>query len=164
MKLEETIVSELVYDLRHRLIKKVITQLKRDNAIVHKDKEECIENLWEEFCISLQDKTSSFSHTDYKKHILELLKDEFATLSHYEKVAIWIKTPDGIDWFYDKKEKSSNISEVPVHFVECEEVLYSELVDIAKEYDNDNIYRYMNMECKAFKEDYSEDDRELVYE
>ena len=164
MKLEEKIVSDLVFDLKERLSRKVIIELKKDNSIPSEDENKCLTNLWEEYCISIQDENSNYSPSDYKKHIMNLFQDEFNAFSYYEKVAIWIRTPSGIDWFYDRENKGIEFSDVPFHFSDCEDSLYNKIQKIAKVYENDNIYKYLNMECFVLKEDNIEDEKGKVYE
>ena len=163
MKLEEKIVSDLAYELKEKLTKKVIALLKEDKTPLQ-DEKSCLDTVWEEFCISVQEKDSLYLELDYKKHVLDLYHEKFNELKRYEKVAIWLKTPDGIDWIYDKKDISCALENVPFHFEACENCLYSLILEIAKNYDNDNIYRYIYMGCETFREDYSEDDTEQVYE
>lgn len=163
MKIEEKIVSDLAFELKQTLTEKVIDILKKD-AIPLKDENLCLNSIWEEFCISIQEKNSTYVEKDYKKHIFDLYHNKFNELKRYEKVAIWLKTPDGVEWIYDKKENSCEIEDVPFHFDSCENDFYSSIYEIAKTYDNDNIYRFIYMGCEAFKEDYSEDDKEQVYE
>lgn len=164
MKVEEKIVSDLAYDLKKRLVNQVISELKKDYASIKKSEIKCLENIWEEYCISVQEKESVYLENDYKKHIFQLYHNSFYSLSLYEKVSIWLRTEEGVDWFYDKKEKSSELDDIPVDFEDCKDSFYKMIYDIAKSYDNDNIYRYLYMGCNSFKEDYSEDDLELVYE
>lgn len=164
MKIEEKIVSDLVYDLKKRLTNQVINELKKDTISIKKTETKCLDNLWEEYCISIQEKEGIYLENDYKKHILELYHTGFASLSLYEKVSLWLKSEEGVVWFYDKKEKSSELDDIPCEFEDCKESLYKAIFEVAKTYDNDNIYRYLYMGCHSFVEDYSEDDSEQVYE
>lgn len=164
MKIEEKIVSDLVYDLKKRLTNQVINELKKETLSIKDNETKCLENLWEEYCISIQEKESGYLEKDYEKHIFELFHKEFSSLYLYEKVSIWLKTEDGIDWFYDKKQKSSDLEDIPINFESCKEFFYKDIFELAKNYDNDNIYRFLYMGCHSFVEDYSEDDREQVYE
>jgi len=164
MKLEEKIVSDLAFNLKQSLVKKIIKELKNKPLLFCVDEIECLESLWEEYCVSVQDKHSKFSSDEYKENIIELFENSFKTLDLYERVAIWVSSPDGIDWIYDKKEKSCELENVPYSFQDCKEIFYTLIYNVAKEYDNDNIYRCIYMGCGKFKEDYSEDDKEQVYE
>ncbi len=163
MKLEEKIVSDLAFELKRTLTKRVIDSLKKDLTPLE-DEKSCLESIWEEFCISIQEQDSLYKEQDYKKHIIDLYHNIYNELKLYEKIAIWLKTPDGVDWIYDKKDSSSDFENVPFSFDSCKEGFFKDIYEVAKTFDNDNIYRYIYMGCEVFKEDYSEDDRELVYE
>ena len=164
MKIEEKIVSDLAYKLKQKLVKDVILELK-NNPVKSKDNDKlCIENLWEEYCVSIQDKHSEVEDKDYKEDFINIFENKFLDLVLYERVTVWLKTADGIDWLYDKKNNSCELDLVPYSFEECKDNFYSMIYDIASEYDNDNIYRCVYMGCDKFRDNYSEDDKEQVYE
>lgn len=162
MKLEEKIVSDLAFSLKKRLIKVTQNELLQDNVLLVEENT-CLENKWEEFCVATQDKREELL-LQYKAHLLSKMAYHFNELFTYEKISIWIKTEDGIDWLYDKKENSTDYKDVPVHFKDCEELLFSMILEKAKEFDNDNIYRFLYLACQPYKEEPDIDDREQVYE
>ncbi|QKF81253.1 hypothetical protein [Halarcobacter ebronensis] len=166
MKIEEKIVSDLAYDLNHKIVSIVIEELKADTKVYALDeRRECLENLWEEYCVVIQDKTQEKEiKNSIKREVLTHLSKKFETLSYYKKIAIWLKTKEGVAWLYEKKDESCSLDDVPFSFNDCKDELYTMIEKIASTYESDTIYRFLNLECKDYKDDFDEDEKDIVYE
>ncbi|RXJ67609.1 hypothetical protein CRV08_09575 [Halarcobacter ebronensis] len=166
MKIEEKIVSDLAYDLKHKIVSIVIEELKCDTKVYALDeKREYLENLWEEYCVVIQDKNQDKEiKSSIKREVHSHLSKKFETLTYYKKIAIWLKTKEGVAWLYEKKDESCSLDDVPFSFNDCKDELYTMIEKIASTYYSDTIYRFLNLESRAFKEDFDEDDKDIVYE
>ena len=166
MKIEEKIVSDLAYDLKQKILSIVVEELENTTKFYYLDeKRECLTSLWEEFCVSVQDeKQEEQIRHNLKKEVEDRLSKKFNSLSYYKKIAIWLKTQEGVAWLYEHKDNSSSLDDVPFGFSDCKYDFYEELEKIALSYDSDTIYRYINLECRTFKDDFDEDERDIVYE
>ncbi|WP_321314391.1 hypothetical protein [Halarcobacter sp.] len=166
MKIEELIISELVYSLQKRLTKNTIEDLQKQNVKVFSDKKnECIDNFWEELCISVQDKTvDKHKKEKIKSFLFENLEKTFESLLLYEKIAFWLKSENGTLWLYENKDKSFTLEFIPYSFEECKDILFNIVINEANSFVNDNIYEYINLFSNTFEEEIDEDDKLIVYE
>lgn len=166
MKIEELIISELAHDLQQRLVENTMHKLRKESVkFLGEEVADCIENSWEEYCVSIQDKTFSKELKDViAEHVLEFFSYEFRYLKEFEKVSIWIKSKEGTAWFYENKEISIDLEKIPFKEIDCQEDFLELLSKKAETFENDNIYRYINLDCSIYQENYDDDGKLEVYE
>lgn len=166
MKVEELILSELAYNIGNILVEKTVQAAKNDTTtFLEKEQKQCVDSFWEEFCICVQDRTfDSKIKEEIKKHLLKSLAASFNSLALYEKAALWLKSKEGVYWLYENREKALSLDSIPFSFEECKDELNNALYEKAKLFDSDNIYRFINLECRSFEHNRDEDERDVVYE
>lgn len=155
MTVDERLQFYWAQKVRDDLVMKTMNFLIQQKDLTSGD-DTCLENNWEEYCVQVQDE-ESIAWDAYKDHIETLFSGYFEELLQAEQLTLWLDCDDGRNWYYDQnRETDFKIDDAPIIFEACHRELLSALNDVAMEYTNDHIERYLH----RFEEDEEEIDEE----
>lgn len=143
MTVDERLQFYWAQKVRDDLVMKTMSHLMQQKDLTSGD-DTCLENNWEEYCIQVQDE-ESIAWDAYQDHIEMLMSGYFEELPLLEQLTLWLCCDDGMKWYYDQnREADFKIDDAPIVFEECHRELLSALNEVATEYSNDNIERYIH--------------------
>lgn len=155
MTVDERLQFYWAQKVRDDLVMKTMNFLMQQKDLTSGD-DTCLENNWEEYCVQVQNE-EFLSWDAYQDHIEMLMRGYFEELPPVEQLTLWLYGDEGMDWYYkENRDEDVEIENIPIIFEECHRELLSALNDVAMEYSNDNIERYLH----RFEEDEEEIDDE----
>lgn len=143
MTVDERLQFYWAQKVRDDLVMKTMKHLIQQKDLTSGD-DTCLENNWEEYCVQVQDE-ESIAWDAYQDHIEMLMRGYFEELPPLEQLTLWLCCDNGMQWYYDQsRETDFKIDDAPIVFEECHRELLSALNEVAMEYSNDNIERYIH--------------------
>ena len=139
MNTYESIVWDLASACSARICRRVVRQLQQHRELQSGDDSPLV-SAWEEICVQVQDERSVLwsVYDDLARGYIERGVRE---LAKYEFRALWLETPEGIDWVCKEDGEQGPPPSVMDDVVEY---LADDLYSRAADWSNDRIRRYLD--------------------
>ena len=135
-------VSQVAEEKAKRICNKVIRLLQKMPAGLSDD-DSGLDNVWDEVCVQVQVEMS-YSWVSYEETIKALVDFEVEELKSHEQLALWVQTPEFIEWESEQDEMDSS-DEVPVYNPDIVRYLIQEyILREACDWSNQRIRNYNN--------------------
>jgi hypothetical protein len=99
-----------------------------------------LKNTWDEICVQMQSE-ESFAWDAYVQTIKATIAYEVERLPRPEQEAIWIRTPQGIDWEGELEDTPSSVPICLDDITDC--ILQDYVLSKASDYTNKRIEKYL---------------------
>ena len=133
----ESLLSEIADGECQRVSRKVIRSLQRMTDGLQSGDDSELMNVWNEVCVQVQGEQSviwdAYLHT-----VGRLISDQLSRVDVTLKRAIWLQTPEGIDWEAGPGDRASPYSDDDI----VEYVLHDYVLSAAADWSNARIERY----------------------
>jgi len=148
MKVTEKIAYHWANQVAKKITKKVQYSLEKQKNLTSGD-DTCLQNNWEEYCMQVQYE-ESIAWDIYIEQIQLLMKQFFDELTIEEQMTLWLESEEGQDWYWIDNNSNNDefqYSDAPIFFVDCVDMLMSELNTIAINFESENITNYVEYNC-----------------
>ena len=142
MRIESRIVAEWAIQLKKDAAVHIAKQLQRMGPEMMLSGDSGLKNVWEEFCVQVQQEQSVF-YDFYLATIDELLEQYIQTLSRNAQLALWSETEQGWNWVYENYTDSDGDRNAPLDTSLVLDCLRDEVMTQALEYESQSIYKYI---------------------
>ena len=132
---------------------------------VFDDNDNCLNSNWEGFCVQVQEEVSIIDWDACVEQIHSLFRIYYDLLPKEEQFTLWLQTPKGKAWVSNVETQQNDMltyKDAPVAYVDCRELLMTELTQMAMKHESESITRYIQYEIRG--EQMEEDDFEEVEE
>jgi hypothetical protein len=134
----DRVISSIADPECQRISRKVIRSLQGMTEGMQSGDDTCLKNLWDEVCVQVQGE-ESFIWDLYLDTIKSIITGYLPELDGALKQAIWLQTPNGMEWEPTEEEKEVPYSEDDI----SEHILSEYLLASAGSWSNDRIKTYI---------------------
>lgn len=143
---ESTIVWDLAEGVGRRIARQVIRSLQGMTETRMSGEGSGLANVWDEVCVQVQFEESVFWDA-YEHTVTSLVAGEFAKLAPHEQEAVWLQSPQGIDW---SCEDEAEREPAPVYDPDAVDHLVREFVFAeAGRWSNPQIRQFLDGSCSS---------------
>ena len=148
-------------NLKSRLVERVIISLKgMGGHSLLSGEDSGLGNVWDEICVQVQGEESFFWDT-YVDVVDDMLAAEVKDLPPRERLALWLATDAGSDWFMDAEDGAVDCDAPPVRADQIIADLQAALLSRADEYEGHAVKRYLARQEGLDDDDDDNDDDEI---
>lgn len=99
---ESTIIRDVAKSVFRRITRRVIRSLQGMTEPRLSGDDSVLRNVWDEVCVQVQFEDSIYWDA-YEHTVTSLVAGEFDRLVPFEREAVWLLSPQGVDWSYEEK-------------------------------------------------------------
>lgn len=138
------------------IVKKTIVALIEQTELIEGE-ERCLENNWEEYCISVKyGALSPRADEMHENNIEHLFGIYYQELPKEEKYTLWLESDEGQDWYWENNNRFDEKFELlddPCFISNYTKILMHKLHLQAQAYESDNIRNYVDYHCNGIEID-----------
>lgn len=135
---EISIVRQLAESVCRCLSRRVVLALQRMTDDRLSGDDSCLQNTWDEICVQVQHE-HSFAWDAYDQTVRALVAGEVESLADFEREAVWLQTPQGVEWDCDDGHSHN-----PVFNDDIVEYIISDVYTQADNWSNPRIRKYID--------------------
>ncbi len=143
---EATIVDDLAERVCTRLTRRTIRKLQEFTFCRLFGDDSCLANTWDEICVQIQ-LEESFAFDVYEQTVRAIIAGHVEELPLFERDAVWIQTPEGLDWYCDDEDERAPNPVDPDDIVSY----------VIQDYVFAEAYDWRNPRIRKYKDDYTND-------
>lgn len=141
---ESAIVRDLADGVCRRITRRVMRSLQAMTDTRLSGDDSVLANVWDEVCVQVQFEESVFWDA-YEQTVTSVVAGEFAKLAPHEREAVWLQSPEGVDWSCcdeaEREPSPASDADAVAHIVH--EFVYEE----AGRWTNPQIRQYLDRSC-----------------
>ena len=139
IKSESDIVTALADDVSSAISTEVIKALEDKPDTMAGDDSD-LSNLWEEICVQIQGEHSHYWNA-YDEMVHAYVHDALTTRPVYQQIAVWLKTEQGVDAYYDEERDTKQALDYDTGA--AANSIVSHVYAAASDYSNEAIDEYL---------------------
>jgi len=130
------------------------------------DDKNCLNSNWEGFCVEVQEEVSMIDRNAFLGEIEALFRRYYDLLAKEEQFTLWIQTQIGQSWLSKTENRQSDTftyEVAPLEYLDCRELLMTELTQVALDYKSESITRYITYVIRGQEvevDDFEDDEEE----